>query len=74
MDSIFSFCSVTGKKGVVGEKRKSFDLQKVQLVIDHVKKKHQGIRDTEIKVCMAQKLKDLRRRAERMPAEGHTED
>lgn len=38
MDSIFSLeemttCSVTGKKGVVGEKRKSLDLEKVQLVI-----------------------------------------
>ncbi|XP_048012408.1 uncharacterized protein LOC125245729 [Megalobrama amblycephala] len=70
MDSIFSLeemttCSVTGKKGVVGEKRKSLDLEKVQLVIDHVKKTYPGIGGTEIKVCMAQKLKDLRRRAER---------
>ncbi|XP_045897458.1 uncharacterized protein LOC123964638 isoform X2 [Micropterus dolomieu] len=82
MDSIFTVeemttCSVTGKKGIVGEKRQSLDKGKVKLVIDHVKKVHRGIGDTEIKACMAQKLKDTRRRAERetwSPAAENQED
>ncbi|KAG7271710.1 hypothetical protein CRUP_001294 [Coryphaenoides rupestris] len=69
MDSIFTMeemaaCSVTGK-GIVGEKRQSLDVDKVKSVIDHVKSVHKGILDTEIKACMAQKLKDIRRRAEK---------
>ncbi|KAG1937633.1 hypothetical protein F2P79_018092 [Pimephales promelas] len=43
-------------------------------MINHIKKRHPGIGGTEIKVCMAQKLKDLRRRAERMPAAEDTKD
>ncbi|XP_023194771.1 uncharacterized protein LOC111609629 [Xiphophorus maculatus] len=74
MDSLFtleemSTCSVTGKKGILGNRKRSFDQDKVNLVIDQIKKVFKDVDVSDIKVCMAQKLKDTRRRAERQPGQ-----
>ncbi|KAG5842422.1 hypothetical protein ANANG_G00177490 [Anguilla anguilla] len=52
--------SVTGKKLQNGEPRPALDPAKVKSIIDEVKKRFVHANDTDIKACMAQKLKDLR--------------
>ncbi|KAJ8268319.1 hypothetical protein COCON_G00134910 [Conger conger] len=52
--------SVTGKKLQYGESRPALDPAKVRSIIEEVKKRFVHASDTDIKACMAQKLKDLR--------------
>ncbi|KAI1890524.1 hypothetical protein AGOR_G00154580 [Albula goreensis] len=61
-------CSVTGKKGVNAEIKESLDIDKVNMIIDYVKKVFPHTEVTDIKACMAQKLKDTRIRARRTEA------